>query len=130
MSSVAINVTITGLAIVFGTLIALVFIIWGFGKIMDTATGANKKPKAPKTEKPAPKAEKPAPKAASVPASAPAAPAASVEDEELIAVISAAVALMYEGTGKTPVIRAVRPASGGGRPAWAAAGIVQNTKAF
>lgn len=123
ISSIAINVTICGLAIVFGTLIALVFIIWGFGKIMD---GLNK----PKTAKPAP-----APasvKAASAPAAAPAlsVSTASADDDEIIAVISAAVAAMYEGSGKIAVIRNVRPAATAGRPAWAAAGIAQNIKAF
>lgn len=122
ITSIALNVTLSGLAIVFGTLIGLVFIIWGFGKIMDTVTGASKK----KAEKSAVKVAAPAPAAPA----AVAAPTVGAEDEEVIAVISAAVAMLYEGTGKTPVIRSVRPATGGGRPVWAVAGVVQNTKAF
>ena len=125
-ASTAINVTLSGLAIVFGTLIGLVFVIWAFGKIMDLTKGAGKK----KAAKPAATAPATAPAAAPVAAPAPVAQAAAAEDEEVIAGISAAVASMYEGTGKTPVIRVVRPVCAGARPIWSAAGLVQNTKSF
>ena len=54
----------------------------------------------------------------------------SNEDGDIIAVISAAVMMMYEGTGKTPVIRSIRPAVAGSRSAWKAAGIANNTRPF
>ena len=38
--------------------------------------------------------------------------------------------MMYEGTGKTPVIRSIRPAATGGMSAWRAAGIANNTRSF
>lgn len=118
--STAINVTICGLAIVFGTLILLVIVFWAFGAIM-SAVG-----KKGKTEKKAVK------KAPAAPAAKPAVmPAAAQDDDELIAVISAAVAAIYDSDGRKYVVRNVRPVSrGGGRPVWAAAGIAQNTKAF
>ena len=50
------------------------------------------------------------------------------EQEELIAVISAAVYALYAGSGITPKIRCVRPT--GTRPIWAAAGLLENTRPF
>lgn len=122
IASIAINVTICGLAIVFGTLIVLVIIFWAFGKIMNGVSGKGKSDKK-SVKKAAPDA-----KPAAAPVSSPA-PAAVQDDDELIAVISAAVAVMSDIDGKKYVVRNVRPASAG-RSAWAAAGIAQNTKAF
>lgn len=60
-----------------------------------------------------------------------AAPAKSIQDEdEIIAVIAAAVAAMYDGTGKSAVIRSVRPSIKPNRSVWSAAGIYENTRAF
>ena len=60
----------------------------------------------------------------------PAMPSAG-EDEELIAVITAAVSAVYEGSGKSYVVKSVRPARRAGeRPVWAAAGLRDNTRTF
>ena len=48
---------------------------------------------------------------------------------EIVAVISAAVASIYMGSNKKPVIKAVKR-SGAERSAWATAGIYNNTRAF
>lgn len=119
----AINITICGLAIVFGTLIMLVIIISLFGFIMKGAQGIGKKAKAPKSSaKAAPASVVSAPAVTSVPAAS--------DDDEVIAVISAAVAAMYDGSGKTFAVRNIRPVGTGARSAWAAAGIARNTRAF
>lgn len=119
----AVNVTICGLAIVFGALILLVILISIFGKLMDTVNKqANKGKAGPQS-------------AAAVPPPAPAVPAeaaaGTADDDALIAVISAAVSAMYDGTGKQYAVKSVRPARRQGeRPAWAAAGIRDNTRTF
>ena len=117
------TVTLSGLIIVFAMLILFVFVIAAFGAIMSRTAGKPKKakPAAPKTE------SKPVPKK-SAPAAAPA-PVNGVDDET-VAVISAAVDMMYEGTGKTPVIRSVRPAATGVRSAWKTAGVLNNIRPF
>lgn len=121
MSTYGGNVTGSGLVIVFAMLVLLVFIISIFGMVMSSLSGTPKKEK-PKKE---PKVE--------VKAAAPAAPVVSVaasEEDDIIAAISAAVMMMYEGTGKTPVIRSIRPAAKGVRSAWATAGVMNNTRPF
>lgn len=119
----AVNVTICGLVIVFVTLILLVILISLFGKLMDAI---NKKSQAAKA------AAIPAASAAPVASAAPAVTAAPAsDDDELIAVISAAVAVMYDGTGKQYAVKSVRPARRPGeRPAWASAGLRDNTRTF
>ena len=115
----AVNVTICGMAIVFGALILLVVLISLFGKIMDAV---NKRGKASQSV--------PAPTPAAAPAPA-ATTSGAADDGELIAVISAAVSAMYEGTGRQYAVKSVRPARRAGeRSAWAAAGIRDNTRAF
>lgn len=115
-----INVTLSGILIVFAMLVLLVVILILFGAVM---SGVSKSPKKEKKETPKPvkKAE---------PSSAPVVKSVSDDSEDVIAVISAAVAMMYEGTGITPVIRSVRPAQKGVRSAWATAGIMNNTRSF
>lgn len=117
VTNFAVDVTLAGIVIVFGMLILLVTIISIFGKMM---SGVGNKPKAEKQEKPvAPKVVKN--------------PVAQVnstvnEDDELIAVISAAIYSMYEGTGVKPVIKAIRPSSNVNP--WKYAGVQQNMKSF
>lgn len=112
-----VDVTLAGIVIVFGMLVLLVAIISIFGAFMSKAT---RKPKTKKEEKPqAPKVQKPV--VASV-------PVAQEDNDEIIAVISAAVYSMYEGTGVKPVIKAIRPSVG--RNSWSMAGIRQNMKSF
>ncbi len=112
------SVVITGLVIVFAMLLFFVLLFGGFGKLMSAVSNARKDD----TVKPAPKKIAPAPNAV---------PTKSVSsDDELIAVISAAVYAMYEGSGKKPVIRSIRPAARNGKSAWAMAGIYNNIKSF
>lgn len=119
--SLGINVTICGLVIVFAMLILLVVILYISGAIFGAvAKRANDGKKA--EVKPAPVKKAAAP-VVSV-------PTAVANDDEIIAVIAAAVASMYEGSGVKPVIRAVKRASGNARPAWTSAGIYENTRAF
>jgi len=111
----AVDVTVAGITIVFGMLILLVAIISIFGKFMSGTV----KEKKVKVEKPV----------AKQPVAVAAKPVvAASEDDELIAVISAAVYSMYEGTGVKPVIKAIRPSVG--RNTWGMAGINQNMKSF
>ncbi len=119
------NVTLSGLIIVFSMLVLLVLLIAGFGMIMVKLTG---KPKAVKTEKPV-KIEKPkkSPKPEKV--AQPIATQPIDDDGDVIAAISAAVMMMYEGTGVKPVIRSIRPAVAQ-RSAWKMAGIANNTRSF
>ncbi len=117
-----INVTLSGILIVFAMLVLLVVILTVFGFIMTRLSGGPKKEKKAKEPKVEKKAE---------PASAPVVTAtAPSDDDEVIAAISAAVMMMYEGTGKTPVIRSIRPAQKGVRSAWATAGVMNNTRPF
>ncbi len=111
--------TITGMLIVFAALILLIFIIWVFGKFF---SGVSKNDK---------KAEKVAP-VKSAPAAAPVVlPAATQSNDDIIAVIAAAVAVYGESEGKKYAVRSVRrSANTGGRSAWAAAGIAENVRSF
>ena len=113
----------SGVAIVFGMLLILVIMIAVFGlfaKVGNGKSGKKAKPeKAPKVKKVA----EPSPSKSAVNT------LSNVDDDEVIAVISAAVAMMYEGTGKKAVIRSIRPSTVG-RSAWANAGIRDNVRAF
>lgn len=106
-----------GLVVVFAVLLILTFIFWLFGLV---AGGGKQKDSAPVVQKPA--------VASKAPVTAP-----TVSDDvpdEIVAVIAAAVAAMSSG-GKQYVVRRIRPASSGSaRPAWAAAGIADNTRPF
>ncbi len=111
-------VTASGIVIVFAMLVLLVVVITIFGGIMDRIKGVKK--------------EKPVKKADPV-AITPVAPVVTVEEDndEIIAVIAAAVDAIYSDTGVKPVIRRIRPAaSKGTRSPWASAGVFENTRAF
>lgn len=117
------NVTMTGIALVFSMLVLLVLILILFGKVFVALQNAAEK-----------KAEK-----------ARAATLSQMQDddksdtliinekdgisEEVIAVISAAVATLYMGSSKKPVIKAIKK-SNGRRSAWGNAGVANNTRAF
>lgn len=87
-----------GLVVVFFGLILLIAII----KLMTVIL--NRKEPAPKPAEPVVAAPAPAPVEV-----APAEPAQ--DDAEIVAAIMAAINCMYEGTGKRPVVRAVRRSS-------------------
>ena len=108
--------------------------IFLFGKLFDRLNTVNQEKakqaaaeKAPKA-KPAPvKTPAPAPKA---PAPKPAVP--DTDDDEVIAVISAVVAMMSEADGTTYKVKSVKPVQSGfnGRTAWAMDGRRNNVSPF
>lgn len=113
------NVTFTGVFIVFMMLVFLVVILSVFGSV--SQLGSKKENKA--TTVTLPKIEK---KVTTT--------VVEKKDKseqispEIIAVISAAVASMYMGSTKKPVIKAVKRSDA--RSAWATAGVFNNTRAF
>ncbi len=117
------SVVITGLVIVFGMLLLFVLLFGVFGKLMSAISNTGKS----KTTNSATLKSDPAPIANP---SASAVSSVSQDNDELIAVISAAVYAMYEGNGKRPVIKSIRPASQSGKSSWAMAGIYNNIKSF
>ncbi len=136
------GVTLVGLGIVIAALAILVVVILLFGKIFDqinknqkekeAAAAAKKKPKQAPVKKAAPAAvqAKPEPKPAPAVQTVPAAE----DEEEVIAVISAVVAMMSEQDGKAYRIKSVAKSqknSGfSGRSAWAMDGRRQNVNPF
>ncbi len=114
------SVVITGLVIVFAMLLFFVILFGGFGKLMNAATNSRK-------------TNKKASEVADVPtatAKTTHVTSTAIDDDELIAVISAAVYAMYEGSGKRPIIRTIRPATCNGKSNWAMAGVYNNIKSF
>lgn len=114
------KVVLTGFVVVFAVLILLIFIIKIYGGIVTKAQQSGKK-KVVEKEKATPVPAKPV---SSVPAPA-------VQDgvnEEVVAVISAAVATMY-GSPEKARIKSIKKSSGG-RSAWANAGLLDNTRPF
>ena len=92
------STTAVGMLVVFSGLVILIACIYG----MTCLTGRKAKELAPAKVEEAPAA---APAAEETPA-----PAAEVNDEQLIAVISAAIAAVWEGQGSSFVVRRVRRA--------------------
>lgn len=116
------KVVLTGFVVVFAMLILLILIIKIYGAIIQKAQDAGKKGKEKKAET---VAETPAPVVA-----APVAPAqADGVSDEVVAVISAAVATMY-GSSEKARIKSIKKSSDGGRSAWAKAGVLDNTRPF
>ena len=120
------KVVLTGFVVVFAMLILLIFIIKIYSAIVQKAQSAGsniKKGKKNKDEKPA---EKPA--AAPAPVVTASAATDGISDE-VVAVISAAVATMY-GSSEKARIKSIKKSSDGGRSAWAKAGVLDNTRPF
>lgn len=115
--------TFSGVAIVFGMLLILVIMIAVFGLFAKVGNGKSVKKAKPEKAPKVKKVAEPSPSKSAVNT------LSNVDDDEVIAVISAAVAMMYEGTGKKAVIRSIRPSTVG-RSAWANAGIRDNVRAF
>ncbi len=113
--------TTSGIVIVFGMLLLLVLMIYIFGFV---AKRTSRKFNSNSDNKAVANVQN----LANTTVSAPIIDANSDEDE-VIAVIAAAVAMMYEGTGKKAIIRSVRPVSSA-RSAWADAGVRNNIRAF
>lgn len=118
-------VTITGILVVFLILAILIFFFW----LMGTIFKAIAKSRAEKAE--AAKASAPAPAPAPVVEEAVAVEEAEPDnEEEIIAVISAAIAA-YEGEGGY-TIKSITPRAGGKRTrsSWSMAGIGSNMRRF
>lgn len=118
------KVVLTGFVVVFAVLVLLIFIIKLYGSIVTSAQQASKnKKKVVEKQKDMPISVKPV-KSVSVPAPA----AQDGVSEEVVAVISAAVSAMY-GSPEKARIKSIKK-SGGGRSAWANAGLLDNTRPF
>ena len=136
------GVTLVGLGVVIAALAILVVVIFLFGKIFDQInknqkakeSAAKQKAKQSAPAKKAPAPAKPAPAPAKKAAPAPAVAAPAEDEEEVIAVISAVVAMMSEQDGKTYRIKSVaksqRNNGFSGRSAWAMDGRRQNVNPF
>ncbi|MCQ2417964.1 MAG: OadG family protein [Oscillospiraceae bacterium] len=130
-----IAMTIIGLLVVFSALLILVIYLTISDSIFRNA-GKSGKPKKPSVEKkPAP--AKPAPsktapvKQKPAPKPAPAAPASSEDEDEVVAVIMAAIAAMGEADGTQYKVRSVKQVTrNNGKSAWAQAGRVRATQPF
>lgn len=118
-------ISLTGILVVFFILAILIFLFWALGKTFQTID----KSKAAKAE---------AAKKAAAPAPAPVAAPAPVEqvveeddnDDEIMAVISAAIAAYAEEEGTSYTIRDVKKRDRRARSAWSLAGIGENTRPF
>ena len=118
---IGINVTFSGIVIVFSMLVLLVLILVLFGKVGQLLKQENDPPVSNKhTLVKIEESAQSTQKSKNIVSSEP--------SPEIIAVIAAAVATMYEGSTVKPVIKSVRRA--GVRPVWAAAGIAENTRPF
>lgn len=119
-------VVITGLVVVFIGLILLIVFVYIMGKVFTF----KKKPAKPKA---LPQQNDGVKKNAitSSPVENAARPAAVNDgiDDEIVAVIAAAVAAIGSASGKKLSVRSIRPA-GNQRSPWAAAGLQQNTRPF
>ena len=127
--------TIVGLLVVFAALLILVLFLYGSGNIFKKAAKAPKKTPEKQAQPPKKAASAPAaPKApAKLPAAAKAPAPASGEDEEIIAVIMAAISAMGEADGKAYQLKSVTPVGGSPanpRKAWANAGLYAQTRPF
>lgn len=112
-------VVITGLCVVFLSLVILILFVWAFGKLFF------RKQKKPGAVPDIPKAE---PVKTTKPVNT--APS-SADDDEIIAVIAAAVAAMGKADGKTYRIKSVRADKNrSSRSAWSLAGLQNNTNPF
>lgn len=117
-------VVFTGLSVVFLALVILIAFVWIMGKIFNI--GKNKKT-------PANAAKETTVKTAAVQkAQNPQKTnAVNADDDEVIAVIAAAVAAMGQANGKTYKIRSVSAIQKNGqRSAWSMAGLQNNTSPF
>lgn len=120
------KVVLTGFVVVFAMLILLIFIIKIYSAIVQKAQNAGSNSKKGEDKKDEKTAEKP------VATPAPAVAASTATDgisDEVVAVISAAVATMY-GSSEKARIKSIKKSSDGGRSAWAKAGVLDNTRPF
>ena len=118
------SVVITGISVVFIGLVILIFVVWLYGKIFQALNNREEAKKAANKPAEEPFVSKPAPPI----------PAPVVEDgieEEIVAVISAALAAYGAQTGKKLAVRSIKSAgTPSGRNAWSAAGLSEATRPF
>lgn len=106
-------VVITGLSVVFLGLVILILFVWAFGKIF---TSRNKP--TPNEKVPAPKVTAPV-------------NVSNDSEDEIIAVISAAVASMGQADGKNYRVKSVKAVKNRpSRSAWSLAGVQNDTMPF
>lgn len=130
LKNYGINITLSGVIIVFAMLVLLVFVIYIFGLVMTKFFGQPKNDKVKKEKKNKLLAKNSADEVEDDEVLAAISAAVMMMDEEVVAAISAAVNMMYEGTGKTPFIRSIKPQLKQRRSAWATAGVMNNTRPF
>lgn len=112
----------TGLLVVFMILVVLIFVFWAMGKVMTAITNRGQK----KAE-----AAKPVEVAVEAPMQAEVVEEAYDNDDEIIAVISAAVAAYSEADGKQYRIASISKKNEKNvRSNWSASGIAENTRPF
>ena len=118
------SVVITGITVVFIGLVLLVVILLLFGLISKVRrNSADKKAELKNNVK---NSDAPMPKVETIK------PTLEIEDnieEEIVAVITAAIAHMSEKSGKRHAIKSIKTAKPQ-RTAWAAAGLMDNTRPF
>lgn len=118
-------VVLTGMIVVFFAIILLIIIISLMGKIFTNMNNNKKKENISQvTTKPVP-----APKVKIAPKSE---PVVKTDDDEIIAVISSAVAMMGLADGKKYKVKSVKAIKGSNsnRTAWSMAGLRENTRPF
>lgn len=122
-----IAVVLTGMLVVFFAIILLIIIITLMGKAFTNMD--NKKKEAAKNTNTKPV---PAPATKVAPKPAPAIKPTSTDDDEIIAVISSAVAMMSLADGKNYRVKSVKAikSSAPTRTAWSMAGLRENTRPF
>lgn len=127
----AMTVLITGLVVVFCVLILLTFIIKGYSTLIYNAQNKKKGNKGSGSKKMEQKKEAPKPQVTKAVTQSPSAPvkAETGIPGEIIAAISAAIAVMNDGTGTSYTIKSVKRAAGS-RPVWGTAGLMENTRPF
>lgn len=117
------SVVITGMVVVFIGLVLLILFVVAYGKIFEAIENTKAKKVKLSIEKDG--AED---KVGFQSVVAPPTVEEGIEDE-VVAVIAAAVSAMSAKAGKKMVLRSVKTAKSG-RPVWANAGIMENTKPF
>ena len=115
-------ITLTGILMVFAILVILILLFSIMGKVFGNI---DKNKKKQVTDKPTEAKVSEAPKT-----SAPAVEDFSTNDDEVIAVISAAIAAYSAQDGKSYQIKSIRRKDVRTRSAWSMAGIAQNTRPF
>ncbi|MBQ8120498.1 MAG: OadG family protein [Ruminococcus sp.] len=122
------SVVITGMSVVFIGLVLLVLFVSIYGGLFNKANQKKKeKQEAEKQAAEAEKAKKTENKPVQPAVNAPA--ATDGIEEEIVAVIAAAVAAIGEKSGKKLVVKSIKR-SVSQRDPWAAAGLVDNTRPF